>query len=364
MLKKLHLISVLTISLVLASCSEERESFTVEKSDLVESVYSSVILEPEGMYRVNSSVAGYIDEIPYKVGDKVLPGDVLFRIRDVQSASVTSNARLAYDLAQKNYSGDRSLLDDLKLEIDNAALKRKNDSVNYERNKALYDNGALTKFELEQSELMFTSSKSAHVSLSNRLRRTERELKSALSQAKNNYESSLSRSEDAVIRNKVDGKLYDLLKEPGEFVMMQEPIAVVGSSSDFTVKMLIDEVDITQVELGQKIMISLEAYNGEVFEAKVTHISPKMDERTQTFEIEGKFTKAPKSLFMGLTGEGNIVIKERKNTVVIPREYILEDSKVETDAGEVEVKLGARSLSHVEILSGLKEGDVIYKPAK
>ena len=96
------------MGLVLVSCSEERESVTVEKMDLVESVYSSVILEPEDMYRVNSSVAGYIDDIPHKVGDKVMPGDVLFRIRDVQSASVTSNAKLAYDLAQKNYSGDRS----------------------------------------------------------------------------------------------------------------------------------------------------------------------------------------------------------------------------------------------------------------
>lgn len=349
-------------ALAFLSCSDERESIKVEKKDLIESVYSSVVLEPEDMYRINSSVAGYVDEIPFGIGDTIKPGDILFRVRDVQSASVASNARLAYDLAQKNYSGDKSLLEDLKLEINNAALKRRNDSVNYERNQTLYDSGAITKIELEQSELMFSSSKSAHIALKNRFKRTERELKSALSQARNNYESSLSRSDDAVIRNNVDGKVYDLLKEPGEFVMMQEPIAIVGSDEHFTIKMLIDEVDITRVKNGQKILVTLEAYQEKVFEAKVTHISPKMDERTQTFEIEGKFAKAPDALFMGLTGEGNIIVKERKDVMVIPREYVIENSRVETIDGEVEVELGAKSLSHVEVLSGLKEGDLIYKP--
>ena len=87
-----------------------------------------------------------------------------------------------------------------------------------------------------------------------------------------------------------------------------------------------------------------------------------MDARTQTFEIEGKFIKAPKTLYMGLTGEGNIITRKRESVLVIPLEYLIDGGSVETDAGLVKVKVGLKSLSHVEIISGLKKGDIIYKP--
>jgi hypothetical protein len=37
-------------------------------------------------------------------------------------------------------------------------------------------------------------------------------------------------------------------------------------------------------------------------------------------------------------------------------------NQVETSEGKKKVKIGTTSLSHVEILDGLNEGDVIYKP--
>ena len=360
-IKVIKLISFSIGVLLFSSCSEDRETITVEKSEIVESVYSSVVIEPEDLYKVNSSVSGYIDEIPVKVGDNVITDDVLFVIRDIQSSNNTSNSKLAYDLARKNYTGDLSLLEDLKLELENAKYRHSNDSINYSRNKSLYENSLVTKIELEQSELQFVASKNAKIAITNKLKRTERELKSSLAQAKNNYNSSLSRSGDAVIRNKTNGKVYDLTKEVGEYVTMQEPIAIIGSADKYLIKMLIDEVDITRVKINQVIIVMLEAYENKTFQAIVTHISPKMDERTQTFEIEGEFKVIPAKLYMGLTGEGNIVVDERKDVIVIPLKYVV-NGKVETADGEVNVKLGIQSLGHVEILSGLKKGDIIYKP--
>ena len=350
------------LGLTVTSCSEDREQLVVKKQQLVEAVYSSVVIEPSELYTVNASVAGYIDEIPVLIGDSVEVNDVLFMIRDVQSNATASNAKLAYDIAQRNYSGDLSLLEDMKLEIENAKLKRSNDSVNYSRNKKLFEENVITQVELEQTELLFKSSKNAHASLVNRLKRTEKELRSSLAQARNNYESSRSRSDDAIIRNKINGVVYDIMKEPGELVTMQQPVAIIGSANKFKIKMLIDEVDITKVKIGQNIIVALEAYNDQVFDAKVTHISPKMDERTQTFEIVGEFTTRPEKLYMGLTGEANIVISERSETIAIPREYLIDNNSVETSSGIVMVETGIKSLSHIEILKGIKPGDIIYKP--
>lgn len=344
------------------SCSEERESINVEQSGIIESVYSSVIIEPVDMYKVNSLVTGYIDKINVSPGDDVKAEDILFHIKDVQGSSNASNARLSYELAQKNYSGDINLIDEMKLDLNNANLKRQNDSVNYHRNKLLYEKNILTKVELEQSELVYQGSKNNYLALKNKLKRMERELKTSLEQAKNNYDASLSRSEDAVIRALISGKVYDVYKEKGEFVSVQESVAVMGASDKFKLKMLIDEVDITRIKKGQKIVVTLEAYKSKSFVAKVTHITPKMESRTQTFEIEGVFVTSPPELYMGLTGEGNIIVKEINKTLVIPREYLINENEVETENGVVKVKTGIQSLSHVEILSGLKEGEKVYKP--
>jgi HlyD family secretion protein len=355
-------VSLLIGMFVLTSCGEKRSTIKVEKNDIVEAVYSSVNIEPAQTYMVNSIVSGYIESFFVQIGDSVIVNQELFKVRDVQSSANSSNAQLAYDMARRNLSGDLSLLEDIRLNIENAALRRRNDSTNHERNKALFEKKILTQFELEQSELQYLSSRNAHLSLIKKLKRTESELKMSLSQARNNYASSASRSGDSYVRNKIHGMVYDIMKEEGEFVSMQEPVAIIGSDDEFTIKMLIDEVDVVRVKPGYPIYVTLEAYPNQTFSARVTRINPRMDPRTQTFEVEGEFIETPKSLYMGLTGEGNIVIDERYDVLVIPREYLIENSKVETESGMVKVKIGAKSLSHVEILEGLKEGQVIYKP--
>lgn len=349
---------------LLVSCGDEKESYVVKRQDIVESVYSSVVVEPAEMYKVNAVNSGYIDEIMVEVGDSVRPEDILFSVRDVQSNSTASNAKLALGIARSNYRGDQSLIDDLQLELKDAELKLKTDSINYFKNKELYSKGLLNETELSQSEVIYSASQTRYRLLINRMARTKSDLKASLDQAMNNYASSLSRSNDALVRNRINGQVYDLFKEPGEFVSVQEPVVIVGSRDRFLLKMKIDEVDVTKVKLGQKIIVSLEAYRNQSFEAKVSRISPKMDMQTQTFEIEGEFIQAPEQLYMGLTGEGNIIVAERKDVVVIPLEYLIDGTYVLTENGKVKVKTGIRSLSHVEIVSGLKEGTKLLKEEK
>ncbi len=348
--------------LVSSACSEERETFEIKSGDVVESVYSSVSLEPKGMYQVNALIAGHIDEVFVKPGDSVKKGDVLFTIKDVQSSTNSENAKLAYELAKRSYSGEINVLDDLELELNSAGLKRRNDSLNFHRNKNLFSNGAITSVEFESSELQYRASQNTHELIKKRIKRTNAELRTSLEQAKNTYTSSLSRTSDAVIRSQIDGIIYEVYKEGGELVMTQEALAVIGSGDEFVIKMKVDEVDITRVHVGQKIYVHLEAYRGKIFEGEVTHITPKMDERTQTFALEGAFVKAPEKLYLGLTGEGNIVVKEREDVVMVPITYLIEGTQVETPDGIIKLKLGVRSLNEVEVLEGIKAGAMIYKP--
>ena len=348
--------------ILLNSCSDERESYIVKKSNIVESVYSSITVEPYDLYKVNALKNGVIQDIFVLEGDTIEAGAPLFYVDDVVSRSGSSNARLQVDQAKKNLSGETNMLEDLRLELKNLEMKRKTDSLNFFRVSKLYDKKLATRTEFEQAELLYSTSKNACQTMNERILRTQRDLRIALEQAKNNYISSLSRSDESLVKSVVGGRVYAISKERGELVSMQEAVVIIGSADHFRISMLIDEIDITSVRVGQRIVVTLEAYPGRTFEARVTKIAPRMDNRTQTFEVEGEFAQRPDQLYYGLTGEGNILIKEKKNTIVIPREYLIGQNEVETESGIKKVRVGAMSFSQVEILEGLKVNDLILKP--
>jgi RND family efflux transporter MFP subunit len=348
--------------LLLFSCKDERESTKPISKEMVEAVYSSVLLEPIDVYKVNASISGYIDQLLVKEGDLVKVGDVLCVISNKPIQLNQQNAALNYKLLKDQYDGEANLIEEMKLDLQSAKLKMQNDSLNYVRFKALYDKNAGSKFELDNATLSYEISKNNYKTLKKRIVRKQNELKNQIDQSKNNLSASVLKSDDYVIKSNLNGKVFQLFKEQGEFVSMQEPLAILGDKEKFKLKMLIDEVDISRINVGQKVLVTLEAFKNTVFEAKITKIAPKMDEKTQTFEVEALFVKTPNKLYMGLTGEGNIVINEKKKAMVIPREYLMTGNKVETESGVVSVTTGLSNWSYIEILSGINEGTIIYKP--
>jgi multidrug resistance efflux pump len=292
----------------------------------------------------------------------VKAGDILFLISNKPIQLNQQNAELNYELLKDSYSGEANLIEEMRLELQSVKLKMQNDSLNYFRFKALYEKNAASKFEFDNANLGYEVSKNNYKSLKKRIVRKEKELKNQINQSKNNVNASSLRTDDYSIKSNITGKVFQLFKEKGEFVSMQEPLAILGNQNNFRLKMLIDEVDISSIELGQKILVTLEAFKDKVFHAKITKISPKMDERTQTFKIEAEFVNPPKRMYMGLTGEGNIVINDKKNAMVIPRDYLLPGNKVETENGFVHVETGLSNWNYIEILSGISENTIIYKP--
>jgi multidrug efflux pump subunit AcrA (membrane-fusion protein) len=128
--------------------------------------------------------------------------------------------------------------------------------------------------------------------------------------------------------------------------------------------MLVDEVDIVKLKVGQKTLVTLDAYPSIVFTAQVAKIYPRKDERSQTFTVEAVFNDPPKTLYPGLAGEGNIIVAEKENVLTIPKTYVIEGNKVRTVNGVVEVSLGLQNLAMVEVLGGIDEHTELLKPVK
>ena len=153
-----------------------------------------------------------------------------------------------------------------------------------------------------------------------------------------------------------------MYKEPGEIVTTMEPLAAIGSATNFIIEMLVDEVDIVQINEAQDVLVNLDAYQDEVFKGKVSKIYPQKDERNQTFKVEAVFENPPKILYPGLSGEANIVVATKNKVLTIPKAYIIDGDKVKTDDGIITISTGLQNMEYIEVLSGISKNTYIYKP--
>jgi len=167
------------------------------------------------------------------------------------------------------------------------------------------------------------------------------------------------------IKTRKNGIVYSILKEPGELVTPQNPIAVIGDLNEFVIELQVDEYDIAKIKPGQKVFVSMDSYKGQVFEATVSKIKPIMDNRLRSFEIEAAFISKPSNLYPNLTVEANILISTKENAMTIPRNYINDQNEVILKNGEKrKVVPGLKDYQRVEIISGLKKDDQIKLPAE
>jgi len=343
-------------------CSTEEEKITPAERDITASVYASVTVQPDSLYQVYAAVGGILDALMAEEGDALKKGDAIVKIVNNQPELNSENARLNLELARENYSGSNAVLQSLKDEILATRLQLKNDSLNYFRQKALWEQQIGSKAEFESRELAFRLSRNRLEVLEGNLVRTSNELRTRYIQAQNNYRSARITKEDFTVASKINGTLYAYYKNPGEIISTMEPIAAVGKTDDFLVEMLVDEQDIVQIKKGQQVLITLDAYANQVFEASVSKIIPKKDERSQTFKVEALFADPPDTLYPGLAGEGNIIIGQKKKAITIPRSYLVNGDRVRTEEGFQKVVLGLGNLEYIEILEGIDKTTALLKP--
>lgn len=354
---------IILTGLLLLACGKRSEKITPALEKISESVYASGIIKSKNQYQVFSTVGGLIQKILVTEGDVVNKGDALFIVQHETSKLNAENAKLSADFADWNTRGDR--LNELKGAIETAKSKMRSDSLLVVRQRGLWAQQIGSQVELEQRELAYTSSKNGYEAAVLRYQDLQKQLRFAAAQAQKLLSISQNIAQEYIIRSQNAGRVYDVLKEVGEIVNTQSPVALIGDADDFVAELQVDENDIVRIQKGQRVFLNLNSYKGQVFEAAVSKIDPIMDERSRTFTVEANFIKRPPVLYPNLTTEANIVIRTKANAMTIPRAYLLDDSLVILEnKAKRKVETGLKDYGKVEILSGLDANESILKPIK
>jgi len=355
------LLQVIIVALLLFSCKSKQETIQPVEQKISESVYASGIIKSKNQYEVFSLVNGLVEKLLVSEGDMIKNGDPILQLSNTTAQLNAENARITADYAAVAANNEK--INEGKISIDLAKTKMQNDASLLQRQQNLWAQQIGTRNELDMRELSYKSSVNAYESARLRLAELQKQLSFQAKQSQKNLQISTTQSGDYIIKSNANGRVYSILKEKGEMVNTQSPVALVGDGNAFSLELQVDEYDIAKVKPGQKIVLSMDSYKGQVFEAVVEKVIPVMNERSKSFTIEAGFVKQPASLFPNLSCEANIIIREKEKALTIPRAYLLEgDFVLLANKEKRKVTTGLKDYKLVEIISGLNVNETILKP--
>jgi membrane fusion protein (multidrug efflux system) len=157
----------------------------------------------------------------------------------------------------------------------------------------------------------------------------------------------------------------------GQYLKAGSPIATLADVDHLRIDFRVSEVFLTRVSKDQQVGVTLDALPGESFKGIVTAIDPVVDVSGRAISVRAVLPNDSGKLRPGLFGRVSIVTLVR-NSVVLPESVIVPQKTggkgvfVVVDGGQkgkfVEmrpVEIGERVAGEVEILTGVKAGDVV-----
>ena len=367
----------------------EVETASVDQITIVETVSATGKIQPEIEVKISSEVSGEIIELPVKEGQVVKKGDLLVKINP--------------DLYTSGLNRSVSNLSGTKAGLSQADAAFKEAKANYERNKTLFEKGIISKSEWDRAIATFEGAKASKESAYYNVQSASATVKES--------RDNLGRT---VIYAPADGTISSLGVELGERVLGQQQmtgteILRVANLNNMEVEVDVNENDIVKINIGDSTKIQVDAYLKKEFKGIVTSISNSASSTTTADQvtnfkvkirilkesyqdlIEGKpDTYSP--FRPGMTATVDIITTRKENVVGVPISSVVVKSDTtatkkfeakEDESGDKKVvaksdkklecvfvkvgnkakirviKTGIQDDTNIEVISGLKKGDVV-----
>jgi HlyD family secretion protein len=261
------LVVVIVVKLIWGK-KEITEVTTTKSSfrNLTETVSASGKIQPETEVKIQSEVSGQIVELPVKEGDLVTKGQLLVKINPDLYMSALSRAEAAMNSSKSNLSSARA-----RLSQSEAQYKATDQS--YQRQKKLFDDGAISKAEFETITSQWETAKAEVVAAKESINSAE----FAIASAQAGVIEASDNLKRTTILAPMTGTVTSLNKELGETVlgnnmMSGDLIMKVSSLTFMEVNVEVNESDIVRVSLGDTTLVEVDSYKEEEFKGVVTEI--------------------------------------------------------------------------------------------
>ena len=356
----------ITFAAVLAgACGIKSNEARPVRKNITETVFASGVLVPDDQYDLTAQSDGYLVKLNFNEGDTVQTGTTLAVIENKQNDYSARSSNALLSIANKNVLPNAPALVQAKANLDLAKSKLKQDEVQAERYKKLYDDKSVSKLEYENATLALENSKANLTAMQENynLAKQQADQQLIIQQSQKGINSFLAGMNE--VKAVIGGKVYKKFKQLGDYVHRGDMIAEIGDKNSIYAKLNVDETNISKVKLGQQVIIQLNTNKDKNYQGLVTEIYPAFDEQSQSFYCKAQFIDNLDFKIAGTQLQANIIIGQKENVLTIPRDYLGYGNKVNVKGkGVITVTTGFVSSDWVEITHGLDEKSILIMNKK
>ena len=393
---------------------------TVERGVISTAVKATGTIDPVIMVDVSSQLSGRIASVPVNFNDHVMAGQTIAQLDPEMYAAHVNEAKAILRVAQANAQLQKAALQRVKISLDNArtALSRDEDQLaaaqarqdeaerDYQRYKTLSSIGGASNRDFTQTRAQRDAGAADLRALQKQLKMKAQAI--AMAEAELSMgEANLQNAEAVVaekqagveqaeldlertsIRAPIDGVIIKRDVNPGQTVAVSlEAKTLFKIANDLTemeVHGKIDEADVGQLKVGQRVQFTVDAYPDKTFVGRVLqiHKDPEVVQNVVTYRAIISAPNPELLLLPGMTAVLRITVTDTAEVLKIPNQALrfrsgatstLEPGRNPTGSAvggsgrvwvvgkdgqptSVVVKLGANDEKSTELLDGsLSEG--------
>jgi HlyD family secretion protein len=344
---------------------------------------------------VAAKVIGRVLWIGVEKGDKVKQGQTIVRLEDdeyrAQLLQAKGNlANLQAKLAELTHGSRPEEIEVSTANLKQAQADLENAKVTLDRSKGLAKDGVVSRQSLDDAQARYDGAQSRVRSLEKtdtlmRLGVRQEQIdaaKGAVDQAKGLVDYAQTTLDNTIIKAPSDGTILERAVEKGEFVTTsfvgdkgaKGYVVSLADLNDLQAELDIAQNDFAKLHMGQKAMITTDAFPDRKYQGEITEFSPEANRQKATVQVKVKvnnpdsFTRPEMNANVAFLNDAKPVKSEVSAAprIVIPPAAVKGNQVFLVLAGKVvarTVKAGQVTSAGVQIEQGLNGGeDVIVSP--
>ena len=297
----------------------------VEKGLLSDSINSSGEIKAIKSVKISPRKAGFIQTLNVEEGDKVKKDQLLGTLDDKE----------------------------FKYKLKELVIKKDKNESDFLRREYLYNEGAISKENLEDFKTKFNT-------------------------AKAKLNDAISEESFYLIKSPFAGTITSKYAEIGSYVA---PIANISSntsaknfifelSNGIEIIAKVPESDIGRIKIGQEASVRIESFPSTKYQAKIIKIAPRAvkDNNVTSFEVTLRFKEISNNIKIGMTADLEFKVEDDVEKILVPTVSIVTEKGkkgiLKLDKNNFpkfeEVEFGISSGSKTSVINGLKPGEKIF----
>lgn len=393
--KAVSLITALALAASFAGCgkkAEKQEQKTATNVTVSEAKISSIesTVSYTGEVKASSSASvspkasGEIKAVYAEIGDFVKAGAVLMKI-DSSSYQLSYNqAKAAYNSAVAAYNNVKNGSNaqtqvSMNQNLANAQSAYDTARDNYNRQKSLFDIGAISQVALDAAKTQLdnasvaleTAKASANLSANVIEPQSEASAKAAVDQAKAAVDLAANSLANCTVTAPISGYISSKNASVGQTAAQGMEVFGIKNSDSVDVEINVTESVIGSLSVGTSAKIDIKSAKIEGADGVVSVLGEAKNDTTGMYPVKVSINNADGKIKVGMMADVSLVTDKVDGVLTISQNSVLKSGDKEyvyvadgKKAVKKNIETGITDGKNVEVLSGISEGDKVITDGK